>query len=122
MTGRPCTKLILYTIDPGTLEKLAGRYDAKIDVSRQRNIVRFTADPSTCFHMCQDIEAVLGNICCVEFDLAPLQPLLRKRNVGRGRLDSDTRIWVARVTGTEIHEDVKGQKVGASYSAHVPRR
>lgn len=109
----PWIELTRHFIDPGTLAKLAGRYDVKIDVSRHRSIVRFTADPITCFRMCKDIEAVLGNIRCLEFNLAPLQPSSRKRSVGRLKIDSSTKHWVAKVTGTEIQEDVKGQKVSS---------
>ena len=68
--------------------------------------------------MCKDIKAVLGNIVCVEFDLAPLQPLLGKRSVGRSILDADTKNWIAKVTGTEVQEDVKGQKASSLQSLH----
>ncbi len=68
--------------------------------------------------MCKDIEAVLGNIRCVEFDLAPLQPLSRKRSVERRKIDSSTKHWVAKATGTEIQEDVKGQKVSSLWFPH----
>lgn len=68
--------------------------------------------------MCKDIESVLGNVCCVEFDLGPLLPLLRKRVEGRGSIDSGTKNWIAKVTGTVIQEDVKGQKVSSSKALH----
>ncbi len=64
--------------------------------------------------MSKDVEAVLGNIRRVDFDLTPLMPWLKGENKGRKRPGASTIQWVANVTGTVIEEDVAGEKVSIS--------
>ncbi len=104
-------KLIDQRPDQGTLAKIAKNYDTRIDISRHRSVVRFTGNPLTCFHMSKDIEAVLGNVRCIDFDLTPLKPWMTEKRGGHLRPATSTIQWVANTTGTVIDEDAAGEKV-----------
>ncbi|KAI9870523.1 MAG: hypothetical protein M1830_004133, partial [Pleopsidium flavum] len=108
---RPQDLSLLVGKNRGTLNNFAERYNAKIDLSRRKNLLRFTADQVTCFRLTKDLEAVLGNIRHVDFDLSPMQPLLRKKPGGRRPLEKESVRWIAEITGTEIHESDDGQRL-----------
>lgn len=73
--------------------------------------MRFTADSVTCFRLTKDLEAVLGNIRHMEFDLSPLRALLRKKPKRRQALDQKLISFIAEVTATLIEQSDNGQKV-----------
>lgn len=61
----------------------------------------------------RDVEATLGNVKAVEFDMSCLRPLLGQshRDTVIASVDKDAIQWIAKVTGTDIEEKRHDHKV-----------
>ncbi len=109
--------LSISSVGRAFLKDFAKRYNARVDVSKTRGIVRITADQATARSVYQNIKKVLSNVARMEVDLQPLQALLEKVDGGLRRLRGSTRDKISELTGTEIDFSEDGRKVRISISA-----
>ncbi|KAI9790337.1 MAG: hypothetical protein M1835_001011 [Candelina submexicana] len=97
------------------LKDFAERYNAKIDVSKSRGVVRVTADQVTATTISRNINNIVSKVHRMELDLDPLQPLLRKVEGGLRNLRGSTRVKISELTGTELEFSEDGRKLIIAY-------
>ncbi|KAI9703655.1 MAG: hypothetical protein M1836_007425 [Candelina mexicana] len=97
------------------LKEFAERYNAKIDVSKSRGVVRITADQVTATTIYRNINNIVSKVHRMELDLDPLQPLLQKVEGGLRNLRGSTRVKISELTGTELEFSEDGRKLIIAY-------
>ncbi|KAI9796958.1 MAG: hypothetical protein M1833_005904 [Piccolia ochrophora] len=75
LTVEPLQLTVLLNGSRNVLKDLAERRNAKLDVSRSRNVIRVTANRSIASYVAEDIQGLLASIQCTKLDMRPLQEL-----------------------------------------------
>ncbi|KAI9720825.1 MAG: hypothetical protein M1812_002664 [Candelaria pacifica] len=97
------------------LPVIVKQWNARIDVSRTRGIVRITADQQTATNVYGIIRDIMTNVHRMEVDLHPLQALLQNVEGGLERLRGSTSHKISELTGTELEFTKDGKKLIISY-------